>query len=94
MSDEPKPEFNLHLTPESLKNNATFQEAWRTAKPFMQDLMLYLQRRKAKELTDEKEELGRQVIVINDIMEIFDECSGGDIKGQKQKQVRKPLNNR
>lgn len=92
--DQPKPELNLHLTPESLRGNSTFQDSWRTSKPYLQDVLLWLQRRKATELKDDKEELGRQIIIINDIMNILEECTGSNNHGQGQKVIRKKLNNR
>lgn len=63
-------------------------------KPYLQDMLLWLQREKCIELKENKEELGRQILLIHDYMELLDKCTGNDIQGRKQTVSRKPLNNR
>lgn len=86
-------EVNIHLSPEQLKSSKTFQESWRTSKPYIQDLMLYLQRKKCSELKGDHEELGRQIIIINDIMNLFEECSANEVQA-RQNPKRRQLHNK
>lgn len=88
-----KPELTLHLTAEQLKSHATFQEAFYVCKPFLMDMYIGLMSQKAKELRENKSELGRQIIVINDLMEMLDRAGGDSPKGQT-KAKRKELHNK
>lgn len=93
MPDEetPKPALTLHLTAEQLKTHTTFQEAFYICKPFLMDMYIGLMSQKAKELRENKSELGRQVIVINDLMEMLNKAGGDQPKGYT-KVKRKELN--
>lgn len=95
MSDEetPKPALTLHLTHEQLKSHETFQEAFYICKPFLMDMYIGLMSKKARELGADKEELGRQIIVINDIMEMLNQAGGDQPKGITRAK-RKSLHNK
>lgn len=65
----------------------------RRAYPAMIDLLLYLQRRYAKELRDEPDEVGRRAIVIDDIIDKLGEIAGA-VEENDFKPVTRPRLNR
>jgi hypothetical protein len=56
-------------------------------------MLLGLQRAKSRELKEDKEELGRQILIIADVMELLDSCGESEIQSTKQRIPHKPLNN-
>lgn len=91
MSEEPVK--TLWVTPTQLRGNKTFQESYGVTKLHLQNMLLWLQRQKAVEHKGNPEEAGRCILIIQDVLDVLDECEEKNFISQSRGKF-KPLNNK